>query len=127
MDSHESVTTQKKNVITVYSIISEILQEKRNLAFGPMNNSQFNIAKILSNPFIREFQSYGLINELVLRNLQIKSDYLELRKTHNQIESIFLLSEKYHLCYDSVNTILFRKRRNKPVSFPSSNQPLTSL
>lgn len=88
-----------------------------------MNNSQFNIAKILTNPFIREFQSYGLINELVLRNLQIKSEYLELRKTHNQIESIFILSEKYHLCYDSVNTILFRKRQNKPVFFPHQTSP----
>ncbi|GEM_PF-1367754 len=92
-----------------------------------MNNSQFNIAKLLTNPFIKEFQSYGLINELVLRNLQIKSEYLELRKSYTQIESIFQLSEKYNLCYDSVNTILFRKRKNKPVSFPSSNKPLTSM
>jgi hypothetical protein len=92
-----------------------------------MNNSQFNIAKILSNPFIKEFQSYDLINELVLRNLQIKFEYLELRKTYNQIESIFILSEKYHRSYDSINTILFRKRKIKPVSFPLSNKPLTSL
>jgi hypothetical protein len=81
-----------------------------------MNNSQYNIAKILTNPFIKEFQSYGLINELVLRNLQIKYEYLELRKTYNQIESIFILSEKYHRAYDSINTILFRKRNIKPIS-----------
>ena len=88
---------------------------------------RFDISHIRNESKFQKYQHLGLINELVLRNLQIKSDYLELRKTYNQIESIFILSEKYNLCYDSVNTILFRKRRNKPVSFPSSNQPLPSL
>ena len=91
-----------------------------------MNNSSLNIVQLQSNPLFKKFQSHGLINELVLRNLQIKSEYLELRKTHNQIESIFQLSEKYNLCYDSVNTILFRKRQIKHVSFPSSIKPLPS-
>ena len=80
-----------------------------------MNNSQLSLARLLTNPFLKEFQSYGLINELVLRNLQIKSEYFELRKTHNQIDSIFILSEKYHRSYDAINTILFRKRITKPV------------
>ncbi len=75
-----------------------------------------NLKIILSNPLFKTFQSYGLINELVLRNLQIKSEYLELRKTHDQISAIFILSEKYHRSYDSINTILFRKRNTKPVS-----------
>ena len=86
-----------------------------------------DILHIRNESKFQKYKELGLINELVLRNLQIKSEYLELRKTHNQIESIFILSEKYNLCYDSVNTILFRKRRNKPVSFSSPNQPLTSL
>ena len=88
---------------------------------------RFDISHIRNESKFQKYHQLGLINELVLRNLQIKSEYLELRNTYNQIESIFILSEKYNLCYDSVNTILFRKRRNKPVSFPSSNQPLTSL
>jgi len=112
----ELVTIQKKNVTTLYSTISETLPGKGNLVSGPMTNSNFNIAKLLTNPFIKEFQSYGLINELALRNLQIKSEYHELRKTHSQIESIFLLSEKYHRSYDAINTILFRKRKTKPLS-----------
>ena len=81
-----------------------------------MNNDQFNITRLQSNPLFKKFQSHGLINELALRNLQIKSEYLELRKTNNQIESIFQLSEKYHRSYDAINTILFRKRKTKPVS-----------
>ena len=88
---------------------------------------RFDISHIRNESKFQKYHQLGLINELVLRNLQIKSEYLELRKTYTQIESIFILSEKYNLCYDSVNTILFRKRRNKLVSFPSSNKPLTSL
>jgi len=80
-----------------------------------MNKCFLDIAKIQSNRLFKKMHSYGLINELVLRNLQIKSEYLELRKTNHQIESIFILSEKYHLSYDAINTILFRKRQNKPV------------
>lgn len=92
-----------------------------------MSKKLFNIARIRSDSKFQKYKELGLINELVLRNLQIKSEYLELRKTHNQIDAIFILSEKYNLCYDSVNTILFRKRQIKPISFPSCNQPLTSL
>ncbi len=87
---------------------------------------RFDISHIRNESKFQKYHQLGLINELVLRNLQIKSEYLELRKTYTQIESIFLLSDKYNLCYDSVNTILFRKRQNKPVYFPSSNKPLTS-
>ena len=74
-----------------------------------------NLQTVLSNPLIKTLHSYGLINELVHRNLVIKSEFLELRKTHRQIESIFLLSERHHLSYYAVNTILFRKRTNKPI------------
>ena len=70
---------------------------------------------VLSNPLIKTLHSYGLINELVLRNLVIKSEFLELRKTHRQIESIFILSERHHLSYYAINNILFRKRTNKPI------------
>ena len=81
-----------------------------------MHKKIFNIARIRSDSKFQKYKELGLINELVLRNLQIKSEYLELRKTHNQIDSIFILSEKYHRAYDSINTILFRKRNTKHVS-----------
>ncbi len=74
-----------------------------------------NLQTVLSNPLIKTLHSYGLINELVLRNLVIQSEYLELRKKHRQIESIFILSEKHHLSYYAINNILFRKRTNKPI------------
>lgn len=92
-----------------------------------MHNKLFDITRIRSDTKFQKYKELGLINELVLRNLQIKSEYLELRKTHNQIDAIFILSEKYNLCYDSVNTILFRKRHIKPVTFPLSNKSMTSL
>lgn len=74
-----------------------------------------NLKTVLSNPLIKTLHSYGLINELVFRNLVIKSEFLELRKTHRQIESIFILSERHYLSYYAINNILFRKRTNKPV------------
>ena len=89
--------------------------------------SRLDISKIRDEPKFRKYYKLGLINELSIRNLQIKSEYMELRKIHTQTESIFQLSEKYNLCYDSVNTILFRKRQFKPVFFPPSNKSLTSL
>jgi hypothetical protein len=76
----------------------------------------FDISRVRFDSKFQKYQELGLINELVLRNLQIKSEYLELRKTYTQIESIFILSEKYHRAYDSINTILFRKRNIKPIS-----------
>ena len=75
-----------------------------------------DIAQIRNESKFQKYHQLGLINELVLRNLKIKSEYLELRKTQSQIESIFQLSEKYHRSYDAINTILFRKRKSKPIS-----------
>ncbi|OGV08671.1 MAG: hypothetical protein A2499_04875 [Stygiobacter sp. RIFOXYC12_FULL_38_8] len=80
-----------------------------------MNKCPLDIDKIQSNRLFKEMHSYGLINELVLRNLVIQSEYLELRKTYHQIESIFILSERHHLSYYAINNILFRKRTNKPI------------
>ncbi len=81
-----------------------------------MEKEFFDITRIRSDSRFQKYRELGLINEMVLRNLQIKYEYLELRKTHNQIDSIFILSEKYHRAYDSINTILFRKRNTKPVA-----------
>ena len=117
----ESVITQKKNAITVYSTILETQQEKRNFVFGAMDNSQLNIEQLLSNPSLKEFQSIGLIDERALRNYLIKYEYQELRKTRSQLSAIFFLSDKYHISSDTVNSILFRKQQNKLPLFSLSN------
>jgi len=76
-----------------------------------MSNSDFPDPKLLlSDPSFNKFNSLGLIDPIALRNFIIKSEYRELRKKETQIESIFLLSEKFHLSYDAINTILFRRR-----------------
>ncbi|MCK9426785.1 MAG: hypothetical protein M0Q21_12160 [Ignavibacteriaceae bacterium] len=76
-----------------------------------MSNNDFpDPALLLSDPSFNKFNSMGLIDPIALRNFIIKSEYRGLRKKETQIESIFLLSEKHHLSYDAINTILFRRR-----------------
>jgi len=79
--------------------------------------TKHEISQIQSDSKFKAYKDLGLIDELALRNLKIKLEYCELRKTHNQIESIFILSEKYNRSFDSINTILFRKRNLKPITF----------
>jgi len=75
-----------------------------------LNNDFPDPQLLLSDPSFNKFNSMGLIDPIALRNFIIKSEYKELRKKETQIESIFLLSEKFHLSYDAINTILFRRR-----------------
>ncbi|MDP3147726.1 MAG: hypothetical protein Q8N83_01225 [Ignavibacteria bacterium] len=76
-----------------------------------MSNNDFPDPQLLlSDPSFNKFNSLGLIDPIALRNFIIKSEYRELRKEETQIESIFLLSEKFHLSYDAINSILFRRR-----------------
>lgn len=82
-----------------------------------MNNPLPNIAHLLANPVFVEIKSLGLIDELALRNYYIKSEYKELRKTQTQINSLFTLSEKYHLSFDAIHTIVFRQRKQKTIFF----------
>lgn len=80
--------------------------------------TKHEISQIQSDSKFKAYKDLGLIDELALRNLKIKSEYCELRKTYNQIESFLILSEKYNRSFDSINTILFRKRNLKPISNP---------
>jgi hypothetical protein len=102
------------------------------LVFGVINNldcpsehseesPNLELKNILSNPLFKTFQSYGLIDEIALRNLIIKMQYKQLRKTHTQINSIFELSESFHLSYDAIHHILFRNRPQKKAFYPSPN------
>lgn len=80
-----------------------------------MQLEKLNIDHLLTDNKFKEFYSLGLIDEIALRNLQIKNDYNKLRKSHSMIESISQLSQKYFLSFDSINSILFRERNKKPV------------
>ena len=75
-----------------------------------MDSETNDIAEIFDDPNFKKLKSHGLIDEIALRNFNIKSEYRLLRKTHSQVDSIFKLMNKYNLSFDSINTILFRKR-----------------
>jgi len=80
-----------------------------------MQLEKLNIDHLLADNKFKEFYSLGLIDEIALRNLQIKNDYNQLRKSLSMIESISQLSQKYFLSFDSINSILFRERNKKQV------------
>lgn len=84
-----------------------------------MNNILLDIEQLISTPLFKTFHSIGLIDEIALRNIIIKAEYQHLRKTHTQLSAIFFISEKYHLSYDAINSILFRKRQNKSAFSPN--------
>lgn len=86
-----------------------------------MENQNFDLEQLITSPLFKTFYSIGLIDEIALRNYIIKSEYTQLRKTQSQLSAIFDLSEKYHLSYDAVHTILFRKRQTKSVCLPLLN------
>ncbi len=74
-----------------------------------------DISKLETKPHFKRLQSFGLIDSIALRNLKIKSEYNQLRKSKTRTETIYLLAEKYHLSYDSIWSILFRERKIKSV------------
>lgn len=80
-----------------------------------MQLEKLNIDHLLTDNKFKELYSLGLIDDIALRNLQIKKDYNQLRKSHSMIESISQLSQKYFLSFDSINSILFRERNKKSV------------
>ena len=78
-----------------------------------MKNYKLNIDDILLDPNLKVLYDNGFIDEVAVRNYIINSEFKQLRKTHPQIESIFLLSQKYNLAYGTINSIIFRKRSRK--------------
>ena len=70
-----------------------------------------SLSKILSGTNFQKLYSAGFTNQIALHNYQIKQDYKTLRKTYSQIASIFLLSEKYRLSYDTIWSAVFRKNK----------------
>ena len=96
-----------------------------------MNNRLLNIDELLSDPNLKVLYDLGFIDEIAVRNHIINSAFKQLRKTHSQIESIFLLSHKYHLAFGTINSIIFRKRFRKSLRvkelWKDFNQPATSI
>lgn len=78
-----------------------------------MSHQQLNIETILNDNKFKEYYSLGLIDDIAVRNLKIKNEYAKLRKQHPMFASISILSSKYFLSFDSINSILFRERNKK--------------
>ncbi len=78
-----------------------------------------DVNHLLSHPLFLKLQSYGLIDEIALRNLIIKNEYRSLRSKFHLGDAVYRLSQKYYLSESCINTILFRKRNKKPISFPA--------
>ncbi|MCL5029913.1 MAG: hypothetical protein M1480_12950 [Bacteroidetes bacterium] len=83
------------------------------------NSHPLNLEKLLFNPLFLKLQAYGLIDEIALRNFIIKNEYRSLRCKLHLGDAVYQLSQKYYLSESAINTILFRKRTKKPISFPS--------
>ena len=84
-----------------------------------MTNETENISQLLLDPLFLKLHSYGLIDEIALRNFIIKNEYRNLRSTLHLGDAVYQLSQKYYLSESAINTILFRKRNRKPISFPA--------
>ena len=75
--------------------------------------------KFLSNPYFLKLQSFGLIDEIAVRNFIIKNEYRDLRNKMSLGDAVDKLSQKYLLSESAINNILFRKRNRKLISFPN--------
>ena len=84
--------------------------------------SPLDVNELLSNPYFQKLKTYGLIDEIALRNLIIKYEYRIFRNKLPLGESIYQLSLKYNRSESAINTILFRKRSRKPINFPNLKQ-----
>ncbi len=72
-------------------------------------NNDFNLAKIMASDLFRQLRSMDLIDEIELRNVQIRNDYEALRVEHHASACIEILMEKYHLAWDTLRNIIFRR------------------
>ena len=103
----------------IYIITFAGQQLETNKEFGAVNNDIKNIDKLLTNPCFLKIKSYGLIDEIALRNFIIKSNYRSLRNKLHLGDAVYQLSKEYFLSESAINNILFRKRNKKPIQFPA--------
>lgn len=85
------------------------------------NDFPEDIDSLMKDKLFIKIRAYGLIDEIALRNVIIKSEYRKLRKHLSLTDALFDLSEKYYLSEHAINNILFRKRKKKPIIFPNPN------
>ncbi len=78
-----------------------------------------SIDNFLSNPYFQKLQSFGLIDEIAVRNFIVKNEYRDLRNKMSLGDAVDKLSQKYLLSESAINNILFRKRNRKLISFPN--------
>jgi hypothetical protein len=78
-----------------------------------MKRRAIGISRLISTPLFKRLDEAGIIDKTALRNLLIREEYSDLRATHPSIESLYILKEKHHLSFDSINTIVFRTGRRK--------------
>ena len=64
--------------------------------------------ELLSHPLLEEFCETGFITEAAIRNAQICSEYGELRKKHNHLDSLDILAAKFFISPERVLSILYK-------------------
>lgn len=84
-----------------------------NLRFIRTNPEK--VEELLSSPKLAEYRDAGLINEIALRNLLITREYIQLRKEIDHFDAIYKLARKYTLSEESIQSILHREQKRKPV------------
>ena len=70
------------------------------------NTEIFEDAEKLYNEGFISFKEFK-----VFRDLQIRKDFLQLKKTHRQLECFFILGEKYLLSPSAINNICYQKNK----------------
>ena len=76
-------------------------------------NNDINFAGLIASKIFRQLRSLDLIDELELRNVQIRNDYKALRVSLSAPLCVQILMDKYSLSDSAINSILFRKKSNK--------------
>ena len=78
-----------------------------------MSPNNPDIPEIISTDLFRRLRSLKLIDEVELRNQMIRYDYRQLRLKNSASICIQILMEKYSLSDSTLNSILFRNKKNK--------------
>jgi len=72
-----------------------------------------DIEKIEKKKWFRYLLRYNLIDKREVRNVKIRLDFAEMRKEMCAFDAFFLLSEKYGVSVDTVQSVLFRRKPMK--------------
>ena len=89
--------------------------DKFRFVVSALKQNTVDITEVMNNPHFKDYLSFGLIDEISLRNAIIKHQYRKLKKNNSAFDAIQKLSEKFNLSDSAINTILFRKRVKKKV------------